>query len=151
MSLDVPAMERLFKDDKELEIKIKQGVMMNFIDKYLRKLLKDDFIRKQIEDIASGVKNEVHKIAEEEIGKVRKNSWGQTAGIDLNEKCRSAIMLKVRDDIDSVMSKNIEEYVKAINIEDRIKQSVDRKIKYTVDDEVDRKVNAILKEAMKNA
>lgn len=151
MSLDVPAMERLFKDDKELEIKIKQGVMMNFIDKYLRKLLNDEFIKQQIEGIASAVKNEVHKLAEEEIGKVKKNGWGQSAGIDLNDKCKSAIMLQVRDDIDSEIRKNIDEYVKAINIEERIKQSIDRKIKYTIDDEVDRKVNAILKEAMKKA
>jgi len=151
MSLDVPAMIRLFQDDKELEVKIKQGVMMNFIDKYLRKMLNDQFIQNQIVEIATAVKNEVHKLASEEIGKIKKNTWGQPLGIELNKQCESAIMLKVRDSIDDAIRKNIDEYVKAINIEERVKQSLDRKIKNTIDDEVERKVNVILREAIKKA
>ena len=42
INLDVPALERLINGDKEMEVRLKDGVIANFVDRHLRVLLKDE-------------------------------------------------------------------------------------------------------------
>jgi ribonucleotide reductase beta subunit family protein with ferritin-like domain len=147
MSLDTPALERLFKDDKELEIQLKQGVIMNFVHGHMTDLLKDEFLQKQIKEIKESITKSIKEIVQKEIGTL-KNSWG-TNYLELNSDFKQAIKHNVSSEVNTVIAdlvyKSIAEKVQTTEIEKYIAKSVANKITDLTREEVQKRASEILK------
>ena len=142
MSLDVPAMERLFKDDKELEVQLKHGVMMNFVDKYMRVLLKDEFLQKEITTLRKALADSIDEKVGDQIGKL-KNEWGGSV-LTLNSKFKEQLTANIGREIDSkvyeIIGQKIEAAMKGLDIERIVKVTVDSRIKQIAKTEIEQKV-----------
>lgn len=150
MSLDVPALERLFKDDKELEIQLKQGVIVNFVDRYMKSLLKDEFLMAQIVDIKNKIQQSVSSIVGEQVGKVKKDCYGYGT-IKLNAEIESQIGLHARaavaDSVQKFVHERIEQYLTTKELDKYIERSVAYKLSELTKAEVQKRVDKIMKGA----
>jgi hypothetical protein len=146
LSLDVPAVERLFKDDKELEVKLKQGVILNFVDRYLRNLLKDEFLQAQIKE----AKEVILKTVEEEIMTIRKDNYGRNSYVDLKPDFKKVIkdkaLIDVNDAIVDLVKKSIANLMDKNAIDKYIETAVENKLNELTKSEVQKRANDLLKQ-----
>jgi len=146
MSLDVPALERLFKDDKELEIQLKHGVILNFVDRYMKSLLKDELLKCEIEKIRRQVEDAIDSRVKSEIGTV-KDSWGRES-ISLKPEIRETIGLHARaavaDEVQKFVHDKIEQYLTTKELDKYIEKSVAYKLADLTKKEVQRRAEAAM-------
>ncbi len=147
MSLDTPALERLFKDDKELEIQLKQGVIMNFVHGHMTDLLKDEFLQKQIKEIKETIMGSIREVVQKELGTL-KESWGSNY-LELKPDFKKAIkentVSEVNNAISAIVYNSIEEKIQTAEIEKYIAKSVANKITDLTRKEVEKRANEVIK------
>ena len=147
MSLDTPALERLFKDDKELEVQLKQGVIMNFVHGHMMALLKDEFLQKQIQEIKDSIARSIKETVQNEIGTL-KNSWNGNY-LELNSDFKQTIKQnaasQVNDAIVDMVHKSIAEKIQTSEVEKYITRSVASKITDLTREEVQKRANEVIK------
>jgi len=145
MSLDTPALERLFKDDNELEVQLKQGVIMNFVNKHMMALLKDEFLQTQIKE----AKDASVKIIEKEIGKVKVDTWGQRNSFELSSDIKKTIkdnaFTQVNDIIIDLVKDRISKLIQADAIDKYIEKAVEDKITELTKVEIQKRADKVLK------
>lgn len=150
LQLDVPALERLIKDDKEMEVKLKDGVILNFVDRKLRGLLKDDMLQGQIDDIKQKITESINTTVKSEIGKIKNDGWHQTFELkpEIKDLIKREINLKINDLVYDNIRKEIEEALKRYSVELMVKKYVDTNIKEWSRKEIETKAKEMMAKAM---
>jgi len=143
MSLDVPALERLVKDDKELEIQLKHGVIMNFVDRYLRGLLKDEFLQAEIKKVRESIQTAVDSVAAKEIGTLKDDGWRSTIftlNSKFKEKLTSQIGIEVDIKVGEMIRNRIDNAISGIPIKKMVEDAVAARVTALTKEEVEKKV-----------
>ena len=145
MSLDTPALERLFKDDKELEVQLKQGVIMNFVHGHMMALLKDEFLQTQIKE----AKESAVKILQDEIGTMKPATYSYGSYFDLKPDIKKTIKdnaaIQVNDAIIDLVKKTVADLIQDHAIEKYITKHVADKMTEITKAEVKKRADEILK------
>ena len=152
MSLTVPALERLIKDDPEVELKLKEGVIANFVDRHLRKLLNDDFLKQKIHDMTVSIEKNANSIIAKEFGAKRDSTWGNppyTLSGAFVDKLRSQVIAQVDAYANEAIKKQIESKLKDMNVEMIMDRYIQLYIKELAKSEVDKRAKELLAEALK--
>ncbi len=90
ISLDGSAIDKLCKDDPDLIVDLKRGVLENFTNKHIKSLLNIEEIKKAIYDVklansqaSEAIELSIQKEIEKQIGVVTSNSWGKVTTVRL--------------------------------------------------------------------
>ena len=96
--------------NKEFELKLKDGVIANFVDKHLRVLLKDELIKAKIEEITKKINGEADKIVAKEFGSMTSSGYGYA--IKLNTEFEKHLKTLIRSHVDTMVYTIIDDKVK---------------------------------------
>jgi hypothetical protein len=150
MSLSVPALERLIKDDSEIEVQLKQGVIANFVDKHLRSLLNDDLLRTKINELSIAVNSEAAKVVKTKIGDfVGGYNRQYVLNKEFSDRLTETITSKVRESVDRIVSEKIETYSKTRDIDSMITKYIEHKFTTVTNAMIEEKAKELLAQALK--
>lgn len=154
MSLTVPALERLIKDDEEMEFKLKEGVIANFVEKHLKRLLNDSWLRSKIEEVKQAVELEAKAVISREFGSMKKDYYGRVDSFTPNSSFKasveSMVIIKINGEIHKMITSGIEAALKAYDVEKMVKKNVDASIKEWTKSEIDKRAKEMLANAVKS-
>ena len=139
------ALERLIGGDSELEVELRNSIVHDFSQRYLKKLVSDQF-----DKLASLAWQEVEKFAKEKFGTVQYSTWGRNYIIDLKPEIKTAVTNILQEESKKLINEAVAEYFNHLNLEALVKTVVDRQITIKIGDEVKRQVNAKINEIMKS-
>lgn len=154
IQLDVPALERLINGDKEMEVKLKDGVILNFVDKKLRGLLKDEHLQTKITELKRDIDKSIDKTVADEIGKMKSVAWNSSYfefHTEFRDKVRASIQKEIDVMVDAHIRTQIELAIKRFKIEDMVKYAVDTRIATWSKDAINKKAGELLNTALKSA
>ena len=154
--LDVPALERLIGNDKEMEVKVKESVISNFLNHNFRPLAEDPYFKEQIDRLRQAISDTVKSEAEKQIGSIKEEwkSYYKTNTLvlrpEFKEKLTELIEIEVDKLVKAIVADKIAKITASLDIEGRVLRTVEDKIKKWSAEAIDKKAKEMLQAAVKS-
>ena len=134
------ALERLIGGDSEVEIDIRNSVVQAFATKHLKAVVSHHKIESLCRKTVEGIERDASEKLTKEIGKIKKDGFGNTTGITLSKRVEEVLRFKTDVILSKYLQETVERSIEEWGGEKAIKEEVSRQVKNLtkkkIDDEV---------------